>query len=155
MAESLLVSLRQLVTISTRLGRDFHLFLAAEVKSKARDDIEILAREVSALSRVLRQAATKLDDEGDSLSHAAIRVLKDVFEQFHMGFKETEVLLQHVYKPESTNSSSRQVSALSWHRQTVLADRLQYLPNHLGSLRLTLEVVLQALYTAKMIAWAE
>lgn len=147
-----------MVAHGTKLS--FGLYDFSAHVSSASGDINSLAKEVNLLALVLRQVGSSLKEDGKIRSDEAIDTVTQILMQCREVFEEIEAIV-----PVKQLQGAQEVGAAGVDDMTVarLRDGLewnvlsraktQYLLAHLGSLKLTMSVMLQTIYTAKITTW--
>jgi hypothetical protein len=172
------------VAWGTRLTFNLYDFATASAFSAppgVSQDIRALQKQVHELSLVLRQIGSRLKEEGSLPTQEAFDVVRAILDQCQDVFREIENTfpLGQSSRPGSYDGSaspalqltgsgsydspsspqSSYVMVVSPAREdlewsNIKQARVQYLLGHLEALRLTLQVMLQILYTARTIVWA-
>jgi len=156
MAKSEIHSILQMVAWGTRLSLGLYDFSA--VVPSATNDVVKLAKEVNLFSLVLRQVGANLKENGGFPSFDATQVVKEILQQSQMVFREVEHIVPFKRVRQQEDESSVDGDALplthdwAWGENPRL--KAYYLLGHLESLKLTLSVLLQCLYVAKITTWS-
>ncbi|KAF2435059.1 hypothetical protein EJ08DRAFT_388460 [Tothia fuscella] len=154
MSNDNITTVLQMVAWGTRLSFGLYDF-SANVTS-ASGDVNSLAKEVNLLSLVLRQIGANLRQDGRIASERAYDTVESCLRQCRDVFAEIEQIVP-VRALEGAQSDDMQLvtrlrDGLDWN---ILSQaKTQYLLAHLESLKLTMSVMLQVIYTAKICAWA-
>jgi len=156
MAKSEIHSVLQIVPWGTRLSLGLHDFSA--LVPSATNDIIQLAKEVNSFSLVLRQVGANLKEDGEFPSFDATQVVNEILQQSQMVFREVEhiVPFKRVRQEEDELCTDDDTLSLTYDWAWGENSRLKahYLLGHLESLKLTLSVLLQCLYVAKITTWS-
>lgn len=156
MAKAEIHSILQMVAWGTRLSLGLYDFSA--VVPSATNDVVKLAKEVNLFSLVLRQVGANLKENGGFPSFDATQVVKEILQQSQMVFREVEHIVPFKRVRQQEDESSVDGDALppthdwAWGENPRL--KAYYLLGHLESLKLTLSVLLQCLYVAKITTWS-
>lgn len=156
MAQSEIQNILQMVAWGTRLSLALYDFSACV--PSATTDVTKLAKEVNLFSLVLRQVGASLKEDGGFPSWDAARTVKEILEQCQMVFREIEgVVPVRGIRDErgglvANGDGMFPDSNWSWSENSRL--KAGYLLGHLESLKLTLSVLLQCLYVAKITTWS-
>ena len=113
----------------------------------ATSDVSKLAKEVNLLARELRHVATSLESNRHYPSHDANRTVSEILAQSQAVFQEIETLMQVKVIMDGSDTMVPE-----WSQNTRL--KAGYLLGHLDGLKLTLSVLLQCLYVAKITMWS-
>ncbi|KAF2499825.1 hypothetical protein BU16DRAFT_558118 [Lophium mytilinum] len=117
-------------------------------------DINRIASNVSLFSLKLKEIGASLQEDDYMPSLTAFETVQEVLDQCQNIFREIEALVpvnQLHEKREDDLTSSEPIRALKWSLTSKA--RVDYLLGHLKSLTLSLSVMLQTWYTAKIIQW--
>lgn len=147
----------QMVAWGTRLT--FGLYDFSANVSPAAGDVTCLAKEVNLLSLVLRQVGANLKEDGKLPSENAFDDVREILSQCRDVFGEIEQIVPVRQLQDGQGESPgvdnalvvRLKDGLDWN--VLSKAKTQYLLAHLESLKLTLSVMLQTIYTAKISAW--
>ena len=146
----------QMAAWGTRLSLELYDFSAAV--PSATIDVTRLAKEVNLISLVLRQAGSNLKRDADIASVDGAQSVKEILQQFQQVFHEVESIVPLKRVQREQDESSLDGVAVStthdwaWNENSRL--KASYLLGHLESLKLTLSVLLQCLYVAKITTWS-
>jgi hypothetical protein len=157
MANENITTVLQMVAWGTRLS--FGLYDFSANVSSATGDVNSLAKEVNLLSLVLRQVGANLKEDGKLPSDEAFDVVRQILQQCQEVFGEIEAIVPVRQLQDGQGSAGVDNNALAIQLRDGLdwnalsRSKTQYLLAHLESLKLTLSVMLQAIYTAKISAW--
>jgi hypothetical protein len=157
MANENITTVLQMVAWGTRLSFGLYDFSASV--SSATGDVTNLAKEVNLLSLVLRQVGATLKEDKQMPSDEAFEVVRQILQQCQDVFGEIEQIvpvreLQNAQGAEGLDNNALAVrlrDGLDWN--VLSRSKTQYLLAHLESLKLTLSVMLQTIYTAKITTW--
>lgn len=155
MAQSEIHNILQMVAWGTRLSLALYDFSAC-VPSATTEVIK-LAKEVNLFSLVLRQVGASLKEDGGFPSWDAARTVKEILHQSRMVFLEIEgiVPVRGIRDERGrlvADGGMFPGSNWGWNNNSRL--KAGYLLGHLESLKLTLNVLLQCLYVAKITTWS-
>jgi hypothetical protein len=163
MANDSITAVLAIVAWGTKLTFGLYDFSIANACAPATEDVNRLAKEVNLLSQVLRQIGSRLKEDSSLPSQDATNTVTQIIEQCQNVFREIESMIPLGQgSRHSSQSGSPQMSVvtisprreeLEWNARSQA--RAQYLLTHLESLKLTLSVMLQTLYTAKTAIWAK
>jgi hypothetical protein len=151
--------LLSMVAWGTKLS--FGLYDFSANVSSATGDVDRLAKEVNLLSLGLRQIGANLKEDGSLPSNEAYDTVRRISALCQEVFQEIEAMvpvrqLQDAQMLGSLGSdmalATRLRDELDWN--ALSKSKTQYLLEHLESLKLTLSVMSQTLYTAKITAWS-
>lgn len=156
MAQSEIHNILQMVAWGTRLSLALYDFSACV--PSATTDVTKLAKEVNLFSLVLRQVGASLKEDGGFPSWDAARTVKEILQQCEMVFREVEGIVPvRGIRDErgglvANGDGMFPDSHWGWSENSRL--KACYLLGHLESLKLTLSVLLQCLYVAKITTWS-
>jgi hypothetical protein len=156
MANENITTVLQMVAWGTRLSLGLYDFSAVLPDT---GDVTNLAKEVNLLSLVLRQVGAILKEDKQLPSDEAFETVTQILKQCRHMFGEIEAIVpvrqmqdaQVVAGADSDAIVVQLRDGLDWN--ALSRSKTQYLLAHLESLKLTLSVMLQTLYTAKISAW--
>jgi hypothetical protein len=156
MANENITTVLQMVAWGTRLSLGLYDFSAVLPDT---GDVTNLAKEVNLLSLVLRQVGATLKEEKQLPSDQAFDTVTQILKQCRDMFGEIEAIvpvrrLQEAQGSAGVDNNTLVVQlrdGLDWN--ALSRSKAQYLLAHLESLKLTLSVMLQTIYTAKITAW--
>jgi hypothetical protein len=144
----------QMVAWGTRLS--FGLYDFSAIVSTASGDIDHLAKEVNLLSLVLRQIGSNLKEDKRMTSGRAFDTVLECLEQCRVVFVQIEQLIPVRALQDAPGIDfllvERLRTKLNW--TPLRQSQSQYLLAYLESLKMTLSVMLQTLYTAKITLWS-
>jgi hypothetical protein len=144
----------QMVAWGTRLS--FGLYDFSANVPPASGDIDSLAKEVNLLSLVLRQIGSNLKEEGGMTSERAFNTVIACLEQCRVVFVQIEQLVPVRALQDAPGNdpllTKRLRTELNW--TPLCQSQSQYLLAYSESLKMTLSVMLQTLYTAKITLWS-
>jgi hypothetical protein len=158
MSNDNITTVLQMVAWGTRLS--FGLYDFSANVSSASGDVNSLAKEVNLLALVLRQVGANLKEDGNLPSDEAFDTVRQILMQCRAVFGEIEAIVPVRQLQEAQGVAAvgvddmvvaRLRDGLEWNVLTKA--KTQYLLAHLESLKLTMSVMLQTIYTAKISAW--
>jgi len=146
----------KLVAWGTRLSLALYEFGTST--PTATNDVSKLAKEVNLLAFELRQLAISLENDRKLPSSDANRTVSEILAQSQAVFQEIETIVP-VKAARNERSTIMDGSDTivpnrrwEWNRNTKL--KADYLLGHLDGLKLTLSVLSQCLYVAKITIWS-
>lgn len=158
MAVAELNNILKLVAWGTRLSLALYEFSTSI--PTATTCVSKLAKEVNLLAMELRQVAASLKKDRNFPSYDANRTVSEILAQSKAVFQEIETIVPvKVARGERGTITVDGVDAMvpsnswEWSQNTRL--KASYLLGHLDGLKLTLSVLLQCLYVAKITAWSK
>jgi hypothetical protein len=148
-------SILSLVARGARLSHALYDFSASV--PVAANDISKLAKEVNLLALELRHAGTSLEKDRNFPSHEACQTVSEILTQSQAVFQEIEAVLpvkgaRDVRGMVMDGGDAMFPANWEWGQSTRL--KTGYLLGHLDGLKLTLSVLLQCLYVAKITMWS-
>ena len=156
MALSELNNILNMVAWGTRLSLALYSFNASV--PTATNDISKLAKEVNFLSLELRQVGASLKKDRNFPSYEATRTVTEILAQSQMVFQEIEsiVPVKGILDERGVivNATDGKFPIQSWGWSQNTSLKTCYLLGHLEGLKLTLSVLLQCLYVAKITMWS-
>jgi hypothetical protein len=162
MANDSITTVLSIVAWGTNLTFGLYDFSVANAFAPATEDVNKLAKEVNLLSQVLRQIGSRLKEDETLPSPDAFNTVRQILNQCQVVFTEIESLIPLGPSRQNSQDESPQMSVANyspWREEldwnALSQARTQYLLAHLESLKLTLSVMLQTLYTAKTTIWAK
>lgn len=129
--------------------------LAATAPSAAKDVIRV-AKCVSLFSLTLKRVGATIKNDDRVPSPEALKSLQDVLLQCKGIFKEIEVTVPVVQDKRRSNyvlCEENGAETEKWEFGLVSKAKVEYLMKHLDSLESTLSLMLQSLYTVKVVEW--
>lgn len=143
----------QMVLWATKLCHGLYDFSATV--TSATGDVTSLAKEINLLSLVLRQAGSNLREDLTFPSEEAFITVREVLGQCRDVFGEVEQLVPVRELQDASVVDGALVGRLRGEMEWngLSQGWMRYLLAHVESLKLTLSVLLQTIYTAKIEAW--
>ncbi|KAF2810177.1 uncharacterized protein BDZ99DRAFT_498359 [Mytilinidion resinicola] len=139
------------VTWGCRLSLALYRFGAL---SSVTRDMNRIARNVSLFSLTLKHIGATFKEDDSMPSLAASKTIEEILDQCQNIFREIEALVPVDQLHEKHEESSASLGLIrAWKWSLTSKTRIDYLVGYLKSLKLTLSVMLQSLYTAKIIRW--
>jgi hypothetical protein len=146
----------QLVAWGTRLSLALYEF--GPSAPTAINDVSKLAKEVNLLALELRHVAVSLEHDRKLPSPDANRTVSEILAQSQALFQEIETIVPvkaaRDERSTITDGSDTIVPNRSWEWSQNTKLKVGYLLGHLDGLKLTLSVLLQCLYVAKITMWS-
>lgn len=140
-----------ILTVASRgskLSLDLYNF-AANIPSATHDAAD-LAKAVVDLSRSLWHVGASQKEDTRITTREARETLVDIVQQCEMALNDIEA----VVPLEMTKDGKALTYGTKWEWNKVARAKIQYLLGHLESLRLTLDVMAQAIRHVKVIEWS-
>ncbi|KAF3005848.1 hypothetical protein E8E13_008803 [Curvularia kusanoi] len=150
---AVLAAILPVVSRSSYLALELYQF-AAESPKEAKDLLKV-ARAINNFASILKQVGTIIKEDDRLPSYEALDILEDVTVQSQTVLKEIEHTVEIRTRVRDQDSDVQQSSADHVGNGALHLVKLAYLAAHLESLRLTLSVLLQTLYTAQSIMWSK
>lgn len=154
-----IASIIQFVAWGTRLS--LHLYEFGVSVSSATRDVNRIAKGVSLFSVTLKQVGVSLKEEASLRDSEAVpspeafETVKEILNQCHAVFTEIEALVP-LKQMRDESASGKPLSLIQkWKWSLTSKAKMDYLLSHLESLKLTLSVMIQTFYTARIIRWAK
>ncbi|KAK7184082.1 hypothetical protein DPSP01_001276 [Paraphaeosphaeria sporulosa] len=150
---AVLAAILPLVSQSSALA--LVLYRLAAVDAYAAKELLRAAKAISNLALIVKEVGTIIKEDDRLPSAEAFETIEDILDQTSTIFNEIDLLVsgqdaQRKRRSYDEHQDGNQAPTLT---PQMLA-RLHYLDAHLDSLRTTLSVMLQTLYTAQSIMWA-
>jgi hypothetical protein len=158
MSNDSITTVLQMVAWGTRLS--FGLYDFSACVSSASGDVNSLAKEVNLLALVLRQVGANLKADGKIPSEEAFDIVSQILMQCRDVFGEIEAIVPVRQLQDAQGLGvggvddavvGRLRDGLEWN--VLSRAKTHYLLAHLESLKLTMSVMLQTMYTAKISVW--
>ncbi|OCL10804.1 hypothetical protein AOQ84DRAFT_387264, partial [Glonium stellatum] len=148
-----------LVSWGSRLALDLYKF--GRVVPSATRDISRIAKTITLLSLTLKQIGATIKEDDTIPSPEAIETTQGILDQCQAIFSEIQELVpvnevggHHEKANNEEDEPAFLVQGQKWKWSLTSKARMDYLLGHLESLKLTLSVMLQTFYTAKIIKWS-
>ncbi|KAF2683490.1 hypothetical protein K458DRAFT_47157 [Lentithecium fluviatile CBS 122367] len=148
-----LAAILPIVSRSSTLALELYRFAATE-SDTARDLIRT-AKSINNLALIVKQVGTIIKEDDRLLSAEAIETLDDIVDQCTAILREIEFISSHYRERVAERRDGQHYDSNGDFRLgSAVVARLHYLVAHLDSLKATLSVMLQTLYTAQSIIWS-
>ncbi|KAF2134303.1 hypothetical protein P153DRAFT_281041 [Dothidotthia symphoricarpi CBS 119687] len=145
-----LAAILPVVSRSSSLALELYR-VAASTQDVAGDYIKV-AKTINGFASITKQVGALITEDDRLPSYEAHEILENVMEQSGSVFTEIESITSARNGSKNGSRYDRNGQA---RRNSVVWPRLEYLTAHLETLRTTLSVLLQTLYTAQSIMWSK
>ncbi|KAK8168481.1 hypothetical protein BKA80DRAFT_308227 [Phyllosticta citrichinensis] len=147
-----ITSVINVVAWGTRLSLSLYDFGIAN--AAATRQANKIAKSVSMLTLMLKQVGTLLKEDNTTPSEEAVDTVGDIVVHTNNAFAAIEALIPVNLHLEAAAVESDVPAAQRRKWDLVSTDNMQYLLTYVETLNSTLSVMLQALYTVRVIAWS-
>ncbi|KAF2441085.1 hypothetical protein P171DRAFT_434772 [Karstenula rhodostoma CBS 690.94] len=150
---AVLAAILPLVSQSSALALVLYRVAAADVY--AAKELLKAAKAISNLALIVKEVGTIIKEDDRLPSAEAFETIQDILDQTSTIFSQIDILVsgQDTQRKRRSYDEHREGNQVPTLTPEMVA-RLHYLEAHLDSLRTTLSVMLQTLYTAQSIMWA-